>query len=815
MIMEEDTRVLYYWGPLLQCKPLITSSSKYLLAALESAIRVFSTDTGNLIKTLKGHSNEIVGFAPVFDKEDEFFSCDEYGKICHWSLLKDVKESNLMKEYQLKSLNTKKDKAVVATFLVKGSAAEFIVGVGKDTGKLFRYTNPTHKPVVLEKCAKLGSNKVAISHHEDCVIFLTKQHLQVVSLSSSKRASHHTGVNEITCVMCHPSKMSIATGNCIGEVVLWYNLFKEPIKQSLHWHSLPVADMAFSNTGSELYTGGGECVLVNWQLTQNKHRFLPRLGMPIKYVITDMRNEKIICAHLDSAFTVISAKDYKLCGSIQGVSMSIDNMEPYPAGLTYDPRTKCVILNGRSGHVQFYDIHHNKLLYQLDVAMENYINPERNIKLYNSEVEKVAISPDGSWLATLVYRDDFQSSREIRLIFWHFDTVSQRWTLNTSVHMPHDNYVNEITFMPSSKSENTAMCVSCSDDGKFKIWEVLDNSDIYKQSSMWGCRSIGFYRHLPATSASVAPDGSLIAVGFASILTIWTYDSCHLKGTLSQPYLRDHIRQIEFGRTENCSSMIVSRSDNWLCGWNLFTCSLSWKVTISSTCMAVDPLSSYMVVFSTTRDAYIFEPKSNLVYTKLENINNKSTLCAAFVPRLEKSTSKLGWTDESQLFIIDEAQRLKLIEPKANLRAVEAVIEGVIQEFAQDTVGTTPFSTLVAQTRVTDVAVDKSRQLGSAAFGVNVQNSSALLQKVLDESRVYRLDTFTTLAKEFCKLVLPEATTSADVEEEEDINKRIKKEESEVVLQRKSVKKKKKQNLERGLNSDFSGLLSILSSDDS
>lgn len=73
------------------------------------------------------------------------------------------------------------------------------------------------------------------------------------------------------------------------------------------------------------------------------------------------------------AFTVISAKEFKVAGVIQGISMNTENPEPFPAGIVYDPRTRSVVLNGRTGHVQFFDVHNTKLLYSVSEAVLCYV----------------------------------------------------------------------------------------------------------------------------------------------------------------------------------------------------------------------------------------------------------------------------------------------------------------------------------------------------------------------------------------------------------------------------------------------------------
>lgn len=46
-----------------------------------------------------------------------------------------------------------------------------------------------------------------------------------------------------------------------------------------------------------------------------------------------------------------------------GVAVSRKNL--FPAGLIVDPRTNCLVLNSRTGHMQFYNTYTKSLLYNV------------------------------------------------------------------------------------------------------------------------------------------------------------------------------------------------------------------------------------------------------------------------------------------------------------------------------------------------------------------------------------------------------------------------------------------------------------------
>jgi NET1-associated nuclear protein 1 (U3 small nucleolar RNA-associated protein 17) len=125
--------------------------------------------------------------------------------------------------------------------------------------------------------------------------------------------------------------------------------------------------------------------------------------------------------------------------TIQHVSTNFEQrkgVQPTISNLTLDPRTKALVISGRSGHVQFFSVEKQEYLFQVipplklfaleicnlffkvDVVAQNYLNQERNIELVNTEVVHTAMSADGNWLATVEERDDGVTHVECRIKFW-------------------------------------------------------------------------------------------------------------------------------------------------------------------------------------------------------------------------------------------------------------------------------------------------------------------------------------------------------------------------------------------------------------
>ena len=55
-----------------------------------------------------------------------------------------------------------------------------------------------------------------------------------------------------------------------------------------------------------------------------------------------------------------------------------------------------------------------------------------------------------------------------------------RYVLNTNVDLPHDQKVNMLLFRPLVEGEGD-MALTTSQDGQFKLWSVVDDTDIYRE----------------------------------------------------------------------------------------------------------------------------------------------------------------------------------------------------------------------------------------------------------------------------------------------------------------------------------------------
>uniref|UniRef100_A0A8C7GIP0 WD repeat domain 75 n=1 Tax=Oncorhynchus kisutch TaxID=8019 RepID=A0A8C7GIP0_ONCKI len=479
-----------------------------------------------------------------------------------------------------------------------------------------------------------------------CVVGLPGTSVSNKSLASGNKKG---AKNAFTCVSCHPKEDCIATGHEDGKIRLWrnFNQKKEYTYSTLHWHHGAVNTLQFTPEGTNLLSGGIESVLVQWHYTQeNQKDFLPRLGGAITHIAVSPDGSLFCTSHSDNKITIIQS-----CVKVSAIIQGLVKGEGVRTDLTIDPRSKALVLNGKPGHLQFYSLHRDKLLYNLDIVQQEYIHEEG---LDQFEVVKAAFDTRGDWLATVEERTQKGSELEINLKLWVYDEQTQSFMLNTTVIAPHEDQITAMCFSPSPE---TTMLVTISFDGHFKAWLLADHSDTKAEGASWSCDFVGGYHHLKPGCCCFSADGSLLAVGFQEVVTVWS-PSWELLTTLSQP--PGAIRDLCFGRLSCSKYLLGTSTKNQLCCWNLLTCSLEWSTPVDVSLLQADPLSENMAAFcsqSGCSDLFVFKPGEPRPLYSQKALCTGKVQRAVFAPRdqmLESCEEHAQWLNRSQLYFFTQ-----------------------------------------------------------------------------------------------------------------------------------------------------------------
>lgn len=147
---------------------------------------------------------------------------------------------------------------------------------------------------------------------------------------------------------------------------------------------------------------------------------------------------------------------------------------------------------------------------------------------------------------------------------------------------PHDD--SEVTSLVAHPSK--AVVVSTASGGSFKVWRRRKDA---KGELDWSCVYSGSYRDLSCNCASFSADGSLLGVGFDSVVALWFLNSegvpsAVIRGSsgsdnrvLSHAARGEKITSIAFpGKVD--STLLATASANSLHVWNIITKSVWWSV---------------------------------------------------------------------------------------------------------------------------------------------------------------------------------------------------------------------------------------------
>lgn len=648
-------------GSIINHAPVFSPDGQYIFVAWKNVLRSYSVETGERVADYEGCDQNIVGFAIHPANPKLLVACTIFGEIAVWKwhaqllisknkLKCDIDEVNT---FHMCTVNKSENKCDI--LLSWYHSGQYKIA----TFSLSNLTLKSNIPVVFKQ--KLLAVNIGGSLNAQFMVAIGQTKMLCYSFnSSSKVIKCRTSKDKVfTCVACHPEQPCVATGDCTGRVIVWNGLFtgQAPVQTVYHWHTLPVNVLAFSQSGTVLYSGADECVLVKWRLDNSHKEFLPRLPAPIKQLTCAPANLTVAIATNNNAIHLVDAH-FRTKNVVQHLTWAAT----VSAGMKMDARTKALVLNGHVGNVQFYSPRTMSLLYNLDVVGQNKLTRERETDIPNTNVTKLALSKKGEWLACVEERHDAHTHSEIRLKFFHFSDVNQTFILNTSIEYPHELGVNGLEFQPTATTEDL-LCASTGNDNQFKIWSLVDTTDIYRKSRAWRCYSSGYYKNLSTNALSFSSDGSLLAVAFDACLTAWSPDTCEMKCSLVHPSFRAPLRHVQFGNVDNCHLVVTAASDR-ISVWNLLTLALTWTVPVTVTHLVPDPLSKYMAAFTTDNSLFVFAPGSSkpVFYRKHLNTNKETITSATFVPHSSERTTGPLWQRMSHLYFINSNQELMCLD---------------------------------------------------------------------------------------------------------------------------------------------------------
>lgn len=135
-----------------------------------------------------------------------------------------------------------------------------------------------------------------------------------------------------------------------------------------HWHHTKVTSICFTQTGSNFYSSGEEGVMVKWLVEDPEIRiFTPRMVANIRHIVVSPDNTRVAVCTVDNSIQLFGTEK-KIHQNLQEFTYIDDNKTEnfkFPTGLRLNPRNNTLVLNGRTGSLQFYNTYTKNLLYNV------------------------------------------------------------------------------------------------------------------------------------------------------------------------------------------------------------------------------------------------------------------------------------------------------------------------------------------------------------------------------------------------------------------------------------------------------------------
>uniref|UniRef100_A0A8C7YT42 WD repeat domain 75 n=1 Tax=Oryzias sinensis TaxID=183150 RepID=A0A8C7YT42_9TELE len=707
MVEHGDVRVVHKGGSKINFRePALSTDSRFLLCASGESVKVFSTATEECLHALQGHTDLITGVLLRPSNHLQAYSCSLDGTVRLW----DFTDGILIRWAKSNRVN------IWCCFIYVWTVHLHVCACTE----LFQLV-AVHLPQCGEQLVEakelsavlsnISSNPAASAFGREVRIFrclevyFFKKHKSYSFFL--KKDNQKGGKNTFTCITCHPTEDCIASGHEDGKIRLWrnFNHRKEYTYSTLHWHHSAVSSLS----GTNLLSGGVESVLVQWRYNQESQRdFLPRLGGAITHISVSPDGALFCTSHSDNKITIIQS-----CVKVSAVIQGLVKGDRIRTDLMIEPRSKALVLNGKPGHLQFYSLQRDKLLYNLDIVQQEYIH-ESGLEQF--EVVMAAFDASGSWLATVEERKQKAPELELNLKLWAFDDQKQSFVLNTTISAPHEGRITALCF-PHVSDGQTTMLVSTSRDGHFKAWQLAAPAHTEDEGPSWSCDFLGAYHSLVPECCCFSADSSLLAVGFQEVVTVWTPASWELLTTLSQP--PGAVRDLCFGRLSCSKYLLGATTSRLLCCWNLLTCSLEWVTSMDVSLLLADPLSENMAAFcfeAGSTDLFVFKPGEPRPLFSHKALCSGRVTHAVFVPRevmLESCDEASQWLNCSHLYFLTQSMDLLTFITKAEEDKLTASSKQLV---VSDDVAMTPFHLLLGKHRDHSAGIN---EVGSLTLRLN------------------------------------------------------------------------------------------------
>ena len=423
-----------------------------------------------------------------------------------------------------------------------------------------------------------------------------------------------------------------------------------PTTSLLHWHAHAVSSLAMSPDARYLFSGGEEGVLVVWQLGTGLKDFLPRLGAGITYLSSSAKEARVAVTTSDNTVRIINTASMKedwemrslfipgptpkasnssLQKSVSTSQVFTQSDSNYRCTIKVESRSGYIGCNGYPGQIQMLDLATQTFRTSHEIMQFTRVSKKES---YSTMIVPSTTHFDyldtqlGSLMVTVDVRRGEDSDADASLKFWEWDAEASVYRLSAQVDRPHGSArVTSAIFSPSSfqsvrnsqqqglkaassvaqtssSPSFTCSCATSATDGSIKIW-IGQSQQSSKDGSRseanavgmhWSCSFSFKHRDCLAGALSYSFDGSLLAISYENVVTLWDPSQVQLWRSIVAP-TRHNVTFTAFIEPRASvamgggagEAMLVVGASRSLSVYDLMTMKMMWSVEGYFSCFAV------------------------------------------------------------------------------------------------------------------------------------------------------------------------------------------------------------------------------------
>ncbi|UMM14626.1 hypothetical protein L5515_002347 [Caenorhabditis briggsae] len=348
-----------------------------------------------------------------------------------------------------------------------------------------------------------------------------------------------------------------------GRILQWSNLRSAGVSDThhrIHWHKVGI-HVAVTQFGNVL-SAGAECVLARHSKGQKEPTKLPRLAAPVTgLVLSDDSSTCALVMEDNSIHTVLLAT--------MAIKSLVSTLEYCPRSLNTvfcsDPlRPRDIVMNGKPGHIQWFDAATAYTLSKMHVTLENTIDGDmssRGIKCAFRDVLTVAFTQ--KLVATIEKFVHFDGENHLR--FWKRKGNATDTVLVASIAVPKD-VVMVATCQTPTASRFVNTIITASTSGTLSVWDYTEKEVLedMERSRNWQETEIRDISMIQANGKFVSAHGQHAV--------LWSVKNMKIIDVLS---CDDDILKVSFAADER--HLIISTKKGVIC-WDTLCLLVVWRI---------------------------------------------------------------------------------------------------------------------------------------------------------------------------------------------------------------------------------------------